>query len=367
MEYCIICGKPIINRRVSAKACSNLCSKKLHDLNMHKYYKNHKEDFKKYRQLHKEYFKKYSESYINPNPNYNKEYRLKNKDRINARNREHYQKNKPEKFCIVCRQKIILRQGKTCSENCYKIHQRELRKNKPKNFITQICIICKKEFNKESFGKPLQSLGNIKTCSKECSEKQKFYIRSRGRKRRKNRDKTFILQHYSGENPKCVCCGKSDFDFLTIDEINGIKHRHRRFYKWIIKHNYPENFQVLCLACNWLKGNNDKPYCLAHHPELYSEIDLPYQKEKDIVLEHYSTPIVRCVCCGETNKRILTIDHIHGDGKRHLKEIKSQTIYHWLIKNNFPQGFQVLCMNCNFLKSSLDKPFCKVHHPELYK
>lgn len=46
----------------------------------------------------------------------------------------------------------------------------------------------------------------------------------------------------------------------------------------------------------------------------------------------------------------LTIDHINNDCAKHRKEnkwISSSSIYPWLIKNNFPEGFRLLCYNCN--------------------
>jgi hypothetical protein len=57
----------------------------------------------------------------------------------------------------------------------------------------------------------------------------------------------------------------------------------------------------------------------------------------------------RCVCCGETNVRFLTIDHINSDGAEHKRKTngKSQKIARWLKANNYPDGFQVLCFNCN--------------------
>lgn len=61
----------------------------------------------------------------------------------------------------------------------------------------------------------------------------------------------------------------------------------------------------------------------------------------------------KCVCCGETEKLFLTIDHIGNDGANHRRKLIGKRYsagYHtyiWLVKNNFPQGFQVLCMNCN--------------------
>ncbi len=61
-------------------------------------------------------------------------------------------------------------------------------------------------------------------------------------------------------------------------------------------------------------------------------------------------------CCGETEKSVLTLDHINNDGAefRKNKEKKykhnSYSYYKWLQTNNYPSGLQVLCMNCNFSK-----------------
>jgi hypothetical protein len=71
------------------------------------------------------------------------------------------------------------------------------------------------------------------------------------------------------------------------------------------------------------------------------------EKRKKTVLDHYGNC---CSCCGETMKEFLTIDHINNDGHEHKKQIKSNnsdTLYRWLIKNNFPEGFRIHCYNCN--------------------
>jgi hypothetical protein len=64
------------------------------------------------------------------------------------------------------------------------------------------------------------------------------------------------------------------------------------------------------------------------------------------VFEHYGN---KCACCGESIKEFLTIDHIDGGGTKHRKEIKEKIIT-WLYRNNFPEGFQTLCFNCNWGK-----------------
>jgi hypothetical protein len=82
------------------------------------------------------------------------------------------------------------------------------------------------------------------------------------------------------------------------------------------------------------------------------------------VFSHYS-PNLTCQCCGEPHIEFLTLDHIHGDGYKEREEHNRDFIL-WVKQQGYPDGYQVLCMNCNFLKDNLDKRFCKVHHPELY-
>lgn len=68
------------------------------------------------------------------------------------------------------------------------------------------------------------------------------------------------------------------------------------------------------------------------------------------VFKHYS-PDLKCNCCGDNHWEFLTIDHIDGrKPHNHDYGFVGSRLYTWLIKNNFPEGFQVLCMNCNFAK-----------------
>lgn len=70
-------------------------------------------------------------------------------------------------------------------------------------------------------------------------------------------------------------------------------------------------------------------------------------------LVHYSTNPPKCACCGESEIRFLSIDHINGGGTKHRRQIGiggGATMYLWLKKNNYPKGFQVLCYNCNMAK-----------------
>lgn len=56
-----------------------------------------------------------------------------------------------------------------------------------------------------------------------------------------------------------------------------------------------------------------------------------------------------CQCCGESTYEFLSIDHMNNDGSAHRKEVGNK-ICRWLRKNNYPEGFQILCHNCNQAK-----------------
>ena len=58
-----------------------------------------------------------------------------------------------------------------------------------------------------------------------------------------------------------------------------------------------------------------------------------------------------CRCCGETEPLFLTVDHINNDGAAHRRQMGHKNMLLWLARNNYPPGFQTLCMNCNLGKA----------------
>lgn len=79
------------------------------------------------------------------------------------------------------------------------------------------------------------------------------------------------------------------------------------------------------------------------------------------VLSHYSEMPPYCACCKEKNMAFLTIDHMNNDGIQHRKELKMVggiNYYYWLVKNNYPKGMQVLCMNCNWGRAKNKNKIC---------
>lgn len=94
----------------------------------------------------------------------------------------------------------------------------------------------------------------------------------------------------------------------------------------------------------------ERAYEKASQKEGYKERRREYQKRyrqqlKEQVFNHYGSG---CACCGETASEFLTIDHTNGGGCAHRRIVAPAEFYRWLIANNYPEGFRVLCMNCNF-------------------
>jgi len=99
---------------------------------------------------------------------------------------------------------------------------------------------------------------------------------------------------------------------------------HREYYRLRDKRNYEAN------------------------PELFKKRAKEYRARiKFRVFEHYGN---KCSCCGETIKEFLSIDHIKNGGTKMRREtgIGTTQFYKWLIDHNFPEGYRLLCMNCNW-------------------
>ena len=92
------------------------------------------------------------------------------------------------------------------------------------------------------------------------------------------------------------------------------------------------------------------------HPNLnkrrayYKQMTERYKRE---VLTHYGQGNLECMICHDTRIHVLTIDHIGGNGKQHLKSVgihNGVSLYRWLKKNGYPEGFRTLCFNCQILE-----------------
>lgn len=136
---------------------------------------------------------------------------------------------------------------------------------------TKNCKRCKKDIDIKEFWKNSKAADGLYAYCKPCGRRvhidysNRVGLRSIERERIRQR-KQRVIKAYGG---KCVCCGESLLEFLTIDHINGYVVGPRKgsnLYGWLEDNGYPkEGFQLMCYNCNCSKGRYG--YC-PHHPEL---------------------------------------------------------------------------------------------------
>ena len=113
------------------------------------------------------------------------------------------------------------------------------------------------------------------------------------------------------------------------------------------KHNEKDGRISRCKSC---RSTYYKKYYSKNKEELKAVAKQAHKRVKDKVFNHYGKA---CICCGETEIVFLAIDHIGGKGTRHRNNINTQggsSFYNWIVRNNYPKLFQVLCHNCNWAK-----------------
>ncbi len=127
-----------------------------------------------------------------------------------------------------------------------------------------------------------------------------------------------------------------------------------------------------CLECRtkWDKAS-DHYYHITHHkskeykknaiqrsrkwqkenPEKFKETKEKYIRElqyQTLLFYSNNSEIPKCVNCGDTNIKVLAIDHINNDGK--LDRQRPNELYRKALKIKDKSQYQTLCYNCNWKK-----------------
>jgi hypothetical protein len=144
------------------------------------------------------------------------------------------------------------------------------------------------------------------------------------------------------KDPRCE--GGRRFTCKTCKNLEAhesyLRHRKKRIAQ--VKAWYQKNRDIkIEYAKQWYNNNKGKHRIYGAKTR---------DKLRDDVFQAYGG---KCVCCGETERLFLTIDHIDGNGNKHRKETLGSfnragiTTYAWLRQNGYPKTFQCLCQNCN--------------------
>lgn len=164
-------------------------------------------------------------------------------------------------------------------------------------------------------------------------------------------------------NRKCGRCGKVDIDPAGRKHCDSCAATQRENAKKLRKKRKEDEVCILCgkksvknvVHCNSCRRRIDD-----WKTEKGREYNRAASRKSNLRLREETLNAYggACKCCGETEGVFLTIDHIDNNGANHRRELKgrnygcgSTNVYRWLRKNGFPDGFQILCWNCNWAKS----------------
>jgi len=163
--------------------------------------------------------------------------------------------------------------------------------------------------------RPLSS----KTRCEVCLKKNRVRSKSRRTKRL--------------ENHLCVQCGRKAVSETLCQDCLEKHKKYRETWK----------AEGLCLCCG-SETQEDNSMCL----RCIEVRDKRLARIREAVFDHYGN--WSCVCCGEKERAFLTIDHVNNNGAEDRRNGQGGGInfYRWLFANNMPDGFQVLCRNCNW-------------------
>jgi len=161
----------------------------------------------------------------------------------------------------------------------------------------------------------------------------------------------------NGHSTECKKC-KSAMDKVYQDQHKEeIKDKKQQYY-------LGKKYEIIKKVNEYIDKNR-------HKHNLWHTVSKNRLKAE--VMTNYSGGNLKCKNCPEVDLGILTIDHIEGNGADHRRELFGDNrkgggykFWQWLKRNNYPEGFQVLCFNCQFRKRAVElKPENPTHLQEV--
>jgi hypothetical protein len=146
---------------------------------------------------------------------------------------------------------------------------------------------------------------------------KKRYAQTDYKKHKEHIDKKNMEYHWKNREERLK--KMKEYQLKNKDAI--IKYRKKRYHE-VIKKN---------------------PELMQKHRESVRRCKERYRQK---CIEYYSKGKNCCELCGISDIDVLTIDHKNGGGRQERKKL-SNHVEKYLVKNNFPEGYRILCMNCN--------------------
>ncbi len=167
------------------------------------------------------------------------------------------------------------------------------------------------------------------------------------------------------EDPTCSKCGitktVADFPRKAVDYWCNTCRRDyaRKAYRQKVAKMSPVELAMHRAAVNERQNKRRRNYITTlpndDREAFFQRVRASSKQSRDLVRDETYRAYggYRCNCCGETERAFLSIDHVNNDGAEHRRQAGISTgeqLHRWLKRNGFPEGFQILCMNCQWGK-----------------
>jgi hypothetical protein len=97
-----------------------------------------------------------------------------------------------------------------------------------------------------------------RTAEQYCQQQARYRVNNKEKIAKRHRQHRIVLvgRAMSGYGSECLFCEENDRDVLVFHHVyeNGKKHRgkmnDRKFYRWIIENDFPDEIILLCANCH---------------------------------------------------------------------------------------------------------------------
>jgi len=233
--------------------------------------------------------------------------------------------------------------------------------------MTKICSKCKIEKPIEMFFKSKSGKDGLKSQCKECNAKydathyeaNKDKIKTQSMEWGKNnKDKRKIyMAKYRKTHKESI--QKYGVEYLKLHKTERQKYEaeYRKIHKdkmtkYQVEYHKINKDKIKIRDAKYrnIHKSESAEYYKSHKHEHNLKTSERRKSVRLEVLMHYSNKTMQCKKCGERHIEFLEIDHINGGGSKHRRNENIGSMYHYLWSNDFPEGYQILCSNCNIKK-----------------
>lgn len=235
---------------------------------------------------------------------------------------------------------------------------------------------------KDCVNKPRDSHEYVEEkCCLGCGEIKKidqYYKESRTRDGHTAKCKKCIDARHKVYNNKLVkdnTDGKLESEKEGKFKVCSVCNKSKPVTEFVVRRYSLDGYSSSCKSCrskfNGLKGNE------VDNQEIIEEFLKKERNRRKLmdarkykVFAHYSGGVPKCANPFHLHNedvtilKLLVLDHVNGDGYKQRKGDDGkpnghggQTLYRKLIKQGYPEGYQVLCHNCNYWKKDINNEY----------